>query len=82
MASDKEQLAWAFGFPSIDGGTVDFAEFKGRVLLVANTASFCGYTYQYKGLEALFSAKSSAGLTVIGVPSQDFNQEFSRQRQC
>jgi glutathione peroxidase len=75
MTSDKEQLAWAFGFPSIDGGKVDFAEFKGRVLLVANTASFCGYTYQYKGLEELYAAKSSAGLTVIGVPSQDFNQE-------
>jgi glutathione peroxidase len=54
---------------------VDFAEFKGRVLLVANTASFCAYTYQYKGLEELYAAKSSAGLTVIGVPSQDFNQE-------
>ncbi len=38
----KEQLAWAFGFPSIHGGTVDFAAFKARVLLVANTASFCG----------------------------------------
>ena len=75
MASDKEQLAWAFGFPSIDGGTVDFAEFKGRVLLVANTASFAVIHINTKGLEALFSAKSSAGLTVIGVPSQDFNQE-------
>ena len=82
MASDKEQLAWAFGFPVHRRWHSGFAEFKGRVLLVANTASFCGYTYQYKGLEALFSAKSSAGLTVIGVPSQDFNQEFSRQRQC
>ena len=46
MAADKEQLAWAFSFPSIDGGSVNFAEYAGRVLLVANTASFCGYTYQ------------------------------------
>jgi glutathione peroxidase len=75
MAADNDQLAWAFGFPSIDGGTLNFADFKGRVLLVANTASFCGYTYQYEGLEKLHTANSPAGLTVVGVPSQDFNQE-------
>jgi glutathione peroxidase len=75
MAADKDQLAWGFGFPSIDGGTLDLAGFKGRVLLVTNTASFCGYTYQYEGLKKLNAEKSGAGLTVIGVPSQDFNQE-------
>ena len=71
----KKEVAWAFSFPSIDGGTLNLADFKGRVLLVTNTASFCGYTYQYEGLEKLHTAKSPAGLTVIGVPSQDFNQE-------
>jgi glutathione peroxidase len=45
------------------------------VLLVTNTASFCGYTYQYEALEKLHAARASAGLAVIGVPSQDFNQE-------
>jgi glutathione peroxidase len=75
MAADKDGVAWAFNFPSIDGGTLNLADFTGRVLLVANTASFCGYTYQYEGLEKLYAAKSAAGLTVIGVPSQDFNQE-------
>jgi glutathione peroxidase len=75
MAADQDKVAWAFGFPSIDGGTVNLADFKGRVLLVTNTASFCGYTYQYDGLKKLHAAKSPAGLTVIGVPSQDFNQE-------
>ncbi|MEA2791578.1 MAG: glutathione peroxidase [Acetobacteraceae bacterium] len=75
MAADKDQTAWTFSFPSIDGGAVRFADFKGRVLLVTNTASFCGYTYQYEGLKKLHAAKSPIGLTVIGVPSQDFNQE-------
>jgi glutathione peroxidase len=75
MEADKDQLAWDFGFPSIDGGTLNFGDFKGRVLLVANTASFCGYTGQYVGLEKVHAAKSAAGLTVVGVPSQDFNQE-------
>jgi glutathione peroxidase len=76
MAADKDQTAWTFGFPAIEGGTLSLADFKGRVLLVTNTASFCGYTYQYDGLEKLHTAKSAAGLTVIGVPSRDFNQEY------
>ena len=75
MAAGKDQLAWDFNFPSIDGGIVKFSDLKGRVLLVTNTASFCGYTYQYDGLEKLHTARSAAGLTVVGVPSQDFNQE-------
>ena len=47
------------------------------MLLVANTASFCGYTYQYEQLEKLHREFTGRGLTVVGVPSQDFNQESS-----
>ena len=75
MAADKDILAWDFGFPAIEGGRLDFSPLKGRVLLVTNTASFCGYTYQYEGLEKLHKAAEPRGLTVVGVPSQDFNQE-------
>ena len=64
-----------FTFPSIDGGTIDLADFKDRVLLVVNTASFCGFTYQYEGLQKLYAARKDQGLTVIGVPSRDFDQE-------
>jgi glutathione peroxidase len=67
--------AWDFSFPSIEGGSLALAAFRGRVLLVTNTASFCGYTYQYEGLEKLHRDLSPRGLTVLGVPSQDFNQE-------
>jgi len=75
MAAANEQLAWDFSFPAIDGGTLEFRAFSGHVLLVVNTASFCGYTYQYEGLRKLHEARAAGGLTVIGVPSQDFNQE-------
>lgn len=74
-AQATDPLAWGFSFPAIDGGTLDLAAYRGRVLLVTNTASFCGYTYQYEALEKLHDARATEGLTVVGVPSGDFNQE-------
>lgn len=70
-----EHTAWDFAFPAIAGGTLELATFRGNVLLVTNTASFCGYTGQYAALQTLHADLAGRGLTVIGVPSQDFNQE-------
>jgi glutathione peroxidase len=70
-----ETLAWDFALPSLDGGTLDLGAFRGRVLLVTNTASFCGFAPQFTTLEALNRTKAADGLTVIGMPSNDFNQE-------
>ena len=67
--------AWQFKMTSIDDGSLDFAAFKGKVMLVVNTASYCGYTPQYKQLEALHRSLGPKGFAVIGVPSQDFGQE-------
>ena len=74
-AASSGETAWDFSFPGIDGSTLDFAQFRGKALLVVNTASFCGYTYQYEALEKLYHARSAEGLVVVGVPSGDFNQE-------
>lgn len=67
--------AWSFEFPSIDEGLLRLSQFQGKALLVVNTASFCGFTPQYRQLEALHRRLSPRGFAVIGVPSQDFGQE-------
>jgi glutathione peroxidase len=64
--------AYAFSFPALSGDDIRLAAFTGKPLLVVNTASLCGYTPQYAGLQQLWSEFHDRGLTVIGVPSNDF----------
>ena len=60
-----------FKVPSIDGGSIDFSQYKGKKILVVNTASKCGYTKQYKGLEELYEQHKDK-LVVIGFPANNF----------
>lgn len=64
--------AYAFSFPALSGDDIRLAAFTGKPVLVVNTASLCGYTPQYAGLQELWSEFRERGFTVIGVPSNDF----------
>lgn len=66
-----------FSFPSIDGGTIDLDTFKGRPVLVVNTASLCGFADQFDDLQALHDSYADRGLVVLAVPSDDFRQELA-----
>jgi len=64
--------AYAFSFSALSGDDIRLAEYTGRPLLVVNTASLCGYTPQYAGLQELWTDFGRRGLAIIGVPSNDF----------
>jgi glutathione peroxidase len=64
-----------FKMKGIDGKEVDLSKFKGRVVLFVNVASKCGYTKQYKGLEALHEKYARDGLVIIGVPANEFGKQ-------
>jgi glutathione peroxidase len=61
-----------FAFTAIEGEPLPLASFKGKTVLVVNTASFCGFTRQYAGLQEVWERYRDRGLVVLGVPSNDF----------
>ena len=67
--------AFDYKFEAIEGGKLPLAQWRGKVLLIVNTASFCGYTPHYEGLQALWERYQARGLVVIGVPSNDFGAQ-------
>jgi glutathione peroxidase len=75
LAQRSRMTAHSFSFTSIEGAPLPLAAWRGRPVLVVNTASFCGYTPQYKALEALWRRYKDRGLVVLGVPSNDFGQQ-------
>ncbi len=64
-----------FSFPSIDGGDLPLKAWAGKPILVVNTASFCGFTPQYRELEAVWRKYKARGVVVLGVPSNDFGAQ-------
>jgi glutathione peroxidase len=67
--------ALSFKMKGLDGKDVELSKFKGKVVLFVNVASRCGYTKQYKGLQALHDKFSKDGLVIIGVPANEFGKQ-------
>jgi glutathione peroxidase len=67
--------AYDFAFRTIDGQPLPLSDFRGKAVLVVNTASQCGFTRQYAGLQDIWEKYRDRGLVVLGVPSNDFGAQ-------
>ena len=76
--ANYDKFFYDFKIESITGETIDFNEYKNKVILIVNTASYCGFTKQYTDLQELWDKYKSRGLIVLGVPSNSFNQEKNK----
>ncbi len=74
-AGNYEKVFYDFKIESISGEIIDFNKYRDKVVLIVNTASYCGFTKQYSELQELWDQYKSKGLIVLGVPSNSFNQE-------
>jgi glutathione peroxidase len=73
--ANYEKIFFDFKINGIDGKILSLDQYKNKVVLLVNTASYCGFTKQYTDLQKLWDEYNSKGLIVIGVPSNSFNQE-------
>ena len=79
--SNYDQLAHEFSFNSIDGKTINLKDYKEKVIVIVNVASRCGFTNQYEGLQTLWEKYKKKKFVVIGVSSNDFNQELKTKEE-
>ena len=75
VRAEYEKTFYDLSIESITGETINFMEYENKAVLVVNTASYCGFTKQYEGLQKLWEKYESKGLIVLGIPSDSFNQE-------
>ncbi len=73
--ANYEKIFYDFKINSISGDVIDLKDFKGKPVLVVNTASYCGFTKQYIDMQRLWEKYKDKGLIVLGIPSNSFNQE-------
>ena len=80
FSENYDKVLYDFKIESITGEVIDLNEFKNKVVLITNTASYCGFTKQYSDLQKLWLKYKEEGLIVLGVPSNSFNQEKSNEK--
>ena len=77
ISSPAKSDFFDLSFESIDGNVISLKDYKNKPILIVNSASFCGFTYQYEELENLYQKFNKKGLVIIAIPSNDFGgQEF------
>ena len=74
-AYSNDKSFYDFQINGITGKTINFKDYKNKVILIVNTASYCGFTKQYTDLQNLWEKYKRQGLIVLGIPSNSFNQE-------
>ena len=75
VSADYEKIFFDFKINGISGEIINLKDYQNKLVLVVNTASYCGFTKQYDDLQLLWEKYRSDGLIVLGVPSNSFNQE-------
>ena len=80
FSENYDKVLYDFKIESITGEVIDLNEFQNKVVLITNTASYCGFTIQYSDLQKLWQKYKEEGLIVLGVPSNSFNQEKSNEK--
>ncbi len=79
--ANYEKVFYDFKIESINGEIIDLKDYNNKVVLMVNTASYCGFTRQYEDLQKLHNQFESKGLVVLGVPSNSFNQEKKNNKE-
>ncbi len=74
-ANSNDKNFYDFQINDISGEVINFKDYKNKVILIVNTASYCGFTKQYTDLQNLWEKYKTQGLIVLGIPSDSFNQE-------
>ena len=80
-AGNYEKVFYDFNIESISGEIIDFNKYKNKVILIVNTASYCGFTKQYNDMQNIWEKYQSKGLLVLAVPSNSFNQEKKTEKE-
>ena len=75
VSANYDKIIYDFSIKSITGETINFKDYKNKIILIVNTASYCGFTKQYADMQKLWEKYKDKGLIVLGVRSNSFNQE-------
>ena len=75
VSADYDKLAYDFKFKDLDGAAINLSEYKGKVIVVINVASQCGFTNQYEDMQNVWEQYQSNGIVILGVPSNDFGKQ-------